>query len=229
MATWNSPSSIRPDIPVQESEQIMRVVLADDHTILIDAIKRVLEPEFSVVGTFSDGQSLLDSIASLNPDVAILDIGMPIMDGLTTGIKLKKAWPSIRLIYLTMDQDVDTAMEAFRIGASGYVIKNSAVSELVTALRTVSWGGYYTSPALTQNMVGSLIHNSKTIRKSYKMTPRQREVLKLVAAGYSMVEIANQLGITPRTVQFHKYTIMQELEIGSNAELVSYAIRNKLI
>lgn len=207
----------------------MRVVLADDHTILIDAIKRVLEPEFSVVGTFSDGQSLLDSIPSLIPDAAIIDIGMPIMDGLTTGIKLKKSWPSIRLIYLTMDQDVDTAMEAFRIGASGYVIKTSAVSELVTALRTVSWGGYYTSPALTQNMVGSLIHNSKTIKKSYKMTPRQREVLKLVTAGYSMVEIANQLGITPRTVQFHKYTIMQELEIESNAELVSYAIRNKLI
>lgn len=207
----------------------MKVVLADDHTILIDAIKRVLEPEFSVVGTFSDGKSLLDSIESLNPDVAIIDIGMPVMDGLTAGIKLKNMMPNIRLIYLTMDQDIGTAMEAFRIGASGYVIKASAVSELVTAIRTVSWGGYYTSPALTQNMVGSLVHNSKNIKKSYRMTPRQREVIKLVAEGFSMVEIADQLGITPRTVQFHKYTVMQELEIDSNAELVSYAIRNRLI
>jgi DNA-binding NarL/FixJ family response regulator len=215
--------------PAEEIEEVMKVVLADDHTILIDAIKRVLEPEFSVVGTFSDGQSLLDSIESLNPDVAIIDIGMPVMDGLTAGIKLKNMMPHIRLIYLTMDQDIGTAMEAFRIGASGYVIKASAVSELVTAIRTVSWGGYYTSPALTQNMVGSLVHNAKHIKKSYRMTPRQREVIKLVAEGFSMVEIADQLGITPRTVQFHKYTVMQELEIDSNAELVSYAIRNRLI
>lgn len=207
----------------------MKVVLADDHTILIDAIKRVLEPEFKVVGTFSDGRSLLDSIESLNPDVAIIDINMPVMDGLTAGIKLKSMMPHIRLIYLTMDQDVDTAMEAFRIGASGYVIKASAVSELVTAIRTVSWGGFYTSPALTQNMVGSLVHNSKKSKKTYKMTSRQREVIKLLAEGNSMVDIADQLGITPRTVQFHKYTVMQELEIDSNAELISYAIKNGLI
>ncbi len=207
----------------------MKVVLADDHTILIDAIKRVLEPEFKVVGTFSDGRSLLDSIESLNPDVAIIDINMPVMDGLTAGIKLKSMMPHVRLIYLTMDQDVDTAMEAFRIGASGYVIKASAVSELVTAIRTVSWGGFYTSPALTQNMVGSLVHNSKKSKKTYKMTPRQREVIKLLAEGNSMVDIADQLGITPRTVQFHKYTVMQELEIDSNAELISYAIKNGLI
>jgi DNA-binding NarL/FixJ family response regulator len=207
----------------------MKVVLADDHTILIDAIKRVLEPEFKVVGTFSDGKSLLDSVQSLNPDVAILDISMPVMDGLTAGIKLKNLMPNIRLIYLTMDQDIDTAMEAFRIGASGYVIKASAVSELVTAIRTVGWGGFYTSPALTENMVGSLVHNSKKIKKTYKMTPRQREVIKLLAEGYSMVKIADQLGITQRTVQFHKYTVMQELEIESNAELISYAIKNGLI
>jgi DNA-binding NarL/FixJ family response regulator len=207
----------------------MKVVLADDHTILIDAIKRVLEPEFKVVGTFSDGKSLLDSVQFLNPDVAILDISMPVMDGLTAGIKLKNLMPNIRLIYLTMDQDIDTAMEAFRIGASGYVIKASAVSELVTAIRTVSWGGFYTSPALTENMVGSLVHNSKKIKKTYKMTPRQREVIKLLAEGYSMVEIADQLGITQRTVQFHKYTVMQELEIESNAELISYAIKNRMI
>jgi DNA-binding NarL/FixJ family response regulator len=206
----------------------MRVVLADDHTILIDAIKRVLEPEFTVVGTFSDGQSLLDSVLELKPDAAIIDIGMPGMDGLTTGLRLKKLMPRVRLIYLTMDQDVDTATEAFRIGASAYVIKTSAVSELVTALRTASWGGFYTSPSLNRKTDGSLIRPDN-LKKPYKPTPRQREVLKLVAEGYSMNEIAAQLNITPRTVQFHKYSMMQELEIASTAELVSYAIRNRLI
>lgn len=206
----------------------MRVVLADDHTILIDAIKRVLEPEFTVVGTFSDGQSLLDSVLELKPDAAIIDIGMPGMDGLTTGLRLKKLMPRVRLIYLTMDQDVDTATEAFRIGASAYVIKTSAVSELVTALRTASWGGFYTSPSLNRKTDGSLIRPDN-LKKPYKPTPRQREVLKLVAEGYSMNEIATQLSITPRTVQFHKYSMMQELEIASTAELVSYAIRNRLI
>lgn len=206
----------------------MRVVLADDHTILIDAIKRVLEPEFTVVGTFSDGQSLLDSVLEIKPDAAIIDIGMPGMDGLTTGLRLKKLMPRVRLIYLTMDQDVDTATEAFRIGASAYVIKTSAVSELVSALRTASWGGFYTSPTLNQKAEGSLIRPDN-LKKPYKPTPRQREVLKLVAEGYSMNEIATQLNITPRTVQFHKYSMMQELEIASTAELVSYAIRNRLI
>ena len=206
----------------------MRVVLADDHTILIDAIKRVLEPEFTVVGTVSDGQSLLDSVMEIKPDAAIIDIGMPGMDGLTTGLRLKKLMPRVRLVYLTMDQDVDTATEAFRIGASAYVIKTSAVSELVTALRTASWGGFYTSPSLNHKADGSLI-SPDNLRKPYKPTPRQREVLKLVAEGYSMNEIATQLSITPRTVQFHKYSMMQELEITSTAELVSYAIRNRLI
>jgi DNA-binding NarL/FixJ family response regulator len=184
----------------------MRVVLADDHTILIDAIKRVLEPEFTVVGTFSDGQSLLDSVMEIKPDAAIIDIGMPGMDGLTTGLRLKKLMPRVRLVYLTMDQDVDTATEAFRIGASAYVIKTSAVSELVTALRTASWGGFYTSPSLNHKADGSLI-SPDNLKKPYKPTPRQREVLKLVAEGYSMNEIATQLSITPRTVQFHKYSM----------------------
>jgi len=197
--------------------------------MLIDAIKRVLEPEFTVVGTFSDGQALLNEVSQLNPDVAIIDIGMPGIDGLTTGVRLKKQLPGIRLVYLTMDQDLDTAMEAFRIGASAYVIKTSAVSELVTALRTVSWGGFYTSPALNQKSPLTPIYNSSNKKKPYKPTPRQREVLKLVVEGYTMNEIATSLGITPRTVQFHKYTMMQELEVNSTAELIKYGIRHNLI
>lgn len=197
--------------------------------MLIDAIKKVLEPEFTVVGTFSDGQALLNEVSQLNPDVAIIDIGMPGIDGLTTGVRLKKQLPGIRLVYLTMDQDLDTAMEAFRIGASAYVIKTSAVSELVTALRTVSWGGFYTSPALNQKSPLTPIYNSASKKKPYKPTPRQREVLKLVVEGYTMNEIATSLGITPRTVQFHKYTMMQELEVNSTAELIKYGIRHSLI
>jgi len=128
-----------------------------------------------------------------------------------------------------MDQNLDTAMEAFRIGASAYVIKTSAVSELVTALRTVSWGGFYTSPALNQKAIVSPIYSSNSAKKQYKPTPRQREVLKLVAEGYSMNEIATSLGITPRTVQFHKYTMMQALEVSSTAELIRYGIQHGLI
>lgn len=207
----------------------MRVVLADDHTILMDAIKRVLEPEFTVLGTFDNGQALLDEVSQLKPDVAIIDIGMPGIDGLTTGARLKKQLPGVKLVYLTMDQSLDTAIEAFRIGASAYVIKTSAVSELVIALRTVSWGGFYTSPALNQKTIVSPIYSSKNAKRQYRPTPRQREVLKLVAEGYSMNEIATSLGITPRTVQFHKYTMMQALEVSSTAELIRYGIQHHLI
>lgn len=207
----------------------MRIVLADDHVILLDAIKRVLEPEFKVVGTFCDAQSLLDSISEINPDIAVIDIGMPVMNGLTAAIKLKKIAPSTRIVFLTMDQDEDTAAEAFRLGASGYVIKNAAASELVQALRVVSWGGFFTSPALTRKMVGSHVKSFRNMKPAYQITPRQREVLQLLAEGFSMNEIALKLGITARTVAFHKYTMMQELKISTSAELISYGIKHSLI
>ncbi len=207
----------------------MRIVLADDHVILLDAIKRVLEPEFKVVGTFCDGQSMLNSLLELDPDIVVLDIGMPMMNGLTAATKVKKILPGARIVFLTMDQDQDTAAEAFKLGASGYIIKTSAASELVQALRVVSWGGYFTSPALTKDMVGSHVRSFRNKKPAYQITPRQREVLQLISEGFSMNEIADHLGITARTVAFHKYTMMQELMISSTAELISFGIKNAII
>lgn len=201
----------------------------DDHVLLLDAIKKLLEPEFDVVGTFADGQSLLEAVSGLEPHVIVLDIGMPTLNGLSTAIHLKKLLPKVRLIFLTMNQDRDTAAEAFRIGAAGYVLKTAAASELVQALREVIRGAYYASPSLTEGMVGSFVQNFKNMNAPHEITPRQKEVLQSLTEGLSMKEIARSMDITPRTVAFHKYTMMEQLGIESTAELIAFGIKNSLI
>ena len=203
--------------------QRTRILLVDDHRILLDALKSLVEPEFEVVGTFEDGQALLEQAPELRPDVIVLDIGMPMMNGLLAGNQLKKLLPKTKLIYLTMNPDLDTAAEAFRLGASGYVLKSSAGSELIKALREVVRGGYYASSVLTEGVVGSFVQAFKKMKRPYSLTSRQKEVLQLLSEGLSMTQVANVLKITPRTVAFHKYTIMQELNIKSNAELLTFA------
>src|ERR1044072_452408 len=138
-----------------------RIIIADDHTMLSDTIKNLLEPEFEVVGTFADGQALLDAAPALMPDVIVLDIGMPVMNGLNAGGGLKLLLPKVKLVYLTMNQDPALAGEAFRTGASGYLLKSSAASELVQAVREALRGGFYVTPLLTQDMVGSYVQNFK--------------------------------------------------------------------
>jgi DNA-binding NarL/FixJ family response regulator len=177
-----------------------------------------------VIATFEDCQSLLEKAPDLKPDIVVLDVGMPMMNGLSAGEHLKKLLPKTRLIFLTAFEDLDTASEAFRIGASGYVLKASAGADLIKALREVARGGYYASSVLTDGMIGSFVRAFKQMKGSHKMTPRQKEVLKLLAEGFSMKEVARTLNITPRTVAFHKYTLMDQLNIKSNAELMNFAI-----
>jgi DNA-binding NarL/FixJ family response regulator len=206
-----------------------RVVLADDHRLILDALKKLLEPEFAVVGTFGDGLELLNSAPALNPDVIVLDIGMPTMNGLTAGQRLKQVMPTVKLIYLTMNQDQDMAAEAFRVGASGFLLKSSAGAELVSAIRTVVRGGTYITPRMTEDVIGSSISHFKNLKSSNHLTLRQKEVLQLLAEGRSMKEAAFILNVSPRTVAFHKYTMMEHLHIKNTAELVQYAMTSRLV
>lgn len=201
-----------------------RVILVDDHRVLVDALQSLVEPEFDVVGTFESCQAMLEQAVEMRPDIVVLDISMPVMSGLTAGERLKKLLPKTKLIFLTASEDIDTAAEAFRLGASGYVVKASAGKDLVSALREVARGGYYASPTLTDGMIGSFVRTFKQMKSPHRLTMRQKEVLKLLAEGFSMKEVARSLDITPRTVAFHKYTIMDQHNIRSNAELINFAL-----
>ena len=205
-----------------------RIVLADDHTLILDALKNLIEPEFEVVGTFNDGQALVEAAPELNPNVVVLDIGMPTMNGLNAGQRLKQMMPLVKLVYLTMNHDPDVAGEAFRIGASAFVLKNSAATELLQAIRKVVRGGYYVTPLMTKGMDGSVVQYFKQRKTKYPLTLRQKEVLQLLAEGRSMKEVAFVLNVSPRTVAFHKYTMMEHLQIRSNAELIEYAFKSSL-
>ena len=206
-----------------------RVIIADDHTLLSDTIKNLLEPEFEVVGTFADGQALVEAGPGLMPDVVVLDIGMPVMNGLSAGQHLKQVLPKVKLIYLTMNQDPDLATEAFRLGASGYLLKTSAASELVYAICESLRGMSYVTPLMTKDMVGSFRQNFKHRMPTPELTLRQKEVLQLLAEGHPMKEVAYMLKITPRTVAFHKYTMMEQLNIKTSAELIQYAIKHSIV
>ena len=205
-----------------------RVILADDHTLMLDALKKLIEPEFEVVGTFADGHSLVDAAPGLNPNVVVLDIGMPTMNGLNAGHRLKQLMPLVKLVYLTMNHDPDIAGEAFRLGASAFLLKNSAATELLHAIRQVVRGGYYVTPLMTEGMDGSFVQNLKERKSKYSLTLRQKEVLQLLAEGRSMKQVAFVLNVSPRTVAFHKYTMMEHLHIRSSAELIEYAMRSSL-
>lgn len=206
-----------------------RIILADDHTLLLDALKNLIEPEFEVVGTFADGLSLVETAPQLNPSAIVLDIAMPLMNGLSAGQALKQKLPLVKLVYLTMNQDPDLASEAFRLGASAYVVKHSAGSELLQALREVVRGGYYITPLMTKDMDGSFVQHFKQRKSRSRLTLRQKEVLQLLAEGHSMKQAAFLLNVSPRTVAFHKYTMMDHLNIKSSAELIEYAMRSALV
>lgn len=206
-----------------------RIILADDHTMLLDALKSLVEPEFEVVAVCSDGRELIDAAMKLKPSVIVLDISMPNMNGLNAGQRLKQSLPAVKLVYLTMNQDPDLAAEAFRLGASGYLLKTSAGSELIRALREVTRGGAYITPLMTEGMVGSFVQNFKRRKPTNHLTLRQKEVLQLLAEGRSMKEAAFLLNVSPRTVAFHKYTMMDHLNIKSSAELIEYAMKSSVV
>jgi DNA-binding NarL/FixJ family response regulator len=203
-----------------------RILMADDHLMLLEAFKALLEPDFEVVGTVTDGRALLEEFSRLHPDVVLLDVAMPLLNGLDAGRQLKAQRRSVKLIYLTMNPDPDLAGEALRLGASGYVLKSSAAQELKQAIHEALRGRSYITPLITRDVVGSLIQQ-RTSRN--ELTTRQREVLQLLAEGKSMKEVAAILDLTPRTVAFHKYRMMEQLQLKSSAELVRFAVQQGVV
>jgi DNA-binding NarL/FixJ family response regulator len=202
-----------------------RILLADDHTLLLDAFKALLESEFDVVGAVTDGRALLAECARFNPDVVVLDIAMPLLNGLDAGRQIKSERRAVKLIYLTMNPEPRLAAEAFRLGASGYVLKSSAATELKQAIREALKGRSYITPLITEEVVGSLMET----REGPELTIRQREVLQLLAEGRSMKEVGGILNVAPRTVAFHKYRMMEQLRLKTNAELIHFAVKQGLV
>ena len=203
-----------------------RILMADDHLMLLEAFKALLEPDFEVVGTVTDGRTLLEEFSRLNPDVVLLDVAMPLLNGLDAGRQLKAQRRSVKLIYLTMNPDPQLASEALRLGASAYLLKSSAVQELKQAIQEALRGRSYITPLITGDVVGSLIEQ-RTPRQ--ELTVRQREVLQLLAEGKSMKEVAAILDLTPRTVAFHKYRMMEQLRLKTSAELVKFAVQQGVV
>jgi DNA-binding NarL/FixJ family response regulator len=203
-----------------------RILMADDHLMLLEAFKALLEPDFDVVGTVTDGRALLEEFSRLHPDVVLLDVAMPLLNGLDAGRQLKAQRRSVKLIYLTMNPDPDLAGEALRLGASGYVLKSSAAQELKQAIQEALRGRSYITPLITRDVVGSLIQQGTSRNE---LTTRQREVLQLLAEGKSMKEAAAILDLTPRTVAFHKYRMMEQLRLRTSAELVKFAVQQGVV
>jgi len=205
-----------------------RVLLADDHVLLLGAFEKLLTPEFEIVGQVSDGHALVAAVDEVKPDVIVVDIAMPHLNGLEAGRKIKQLNSNVKLVFLTMNEDPELAAEAFRAGASAYLLKRSAPSELLTAIRAVMQGRSYVTPLVTQGLMGSLMQVDERA-PSVELTPRQREILQLLAEGHSMKEIAAVLNVTPRTVAFHKYRMMEQLHVKSTAELVRYAVQHHIV
>ncbi len=208
--------------------KMIRVVLADDHVLVLEAFRNLLASEVDIVGTATDGRELIRLARELKPDVVVTDISMPVLNGLDACIKVLNLNPEIRFIFLTVSDDPDVVADVIRAGAKGYLLKNSASSELLQAINAVMAGETYVTPLVTGSMIGSLIRGGK--RDLFdKLTVRQREILQLLAEGRTMKETASILSVTPRTVAFHKYRIMDSLGVETNADLVRFAMKSGLL
>lgn len=206
-----------------------RILLADDHTLVAEAIKRLLEPEFEVVAVVADGRSLVREACALKPDVALVDLNMPILNGFDASEQVKAAHPAIKIIVLTMNEDAEIAAETLRKWASGFLLKKSAGSELVQAVREVLRGGKYVTPALQEELAELAAREPRSSEAGRVLTPRQREVLQLLAEGHTMKEAAAILNVAARTVAFHKYRIMQDFGLANNSDLLRFAIKQRVI
>lgn len=206
-----------------------RVILADDHVMLLDAFEKLLVPEVDVIRKVTDGRMLLASAAELRPDVAVIDMMMPGLNGLDASRQLRVLQPNIGLVVLTMMEDPAIAAETMRLGACGFVLKRSAASELLHAIRAVLQKRSYITPLIAGGVVDALMHHGDGSVTQHELTPRQREVLQLIAEGRSMKETAGILNIATRTVAFHKYHMMEQLQIKTTAELIQFALRQHLV
>jgi DNA-binding NarL/FixJ family response regulator len=206
-----------------------RILLADDHTMLLDAFRRLLEPRCEIVGTAADGRTLLDLATSTRPDVIVLDISMPRLNGIDAFRQLRSKMPDLKFVFLTVNEDPDIAAQAINLGASGYLLKSSAAGELFTAIERALAGKIYITSLLTKGLPLGVFLSQATKPDVEKLTVRQREVLQLLAEGRAMKEIADLLNVTARTVAFHKYTIMEQLGAKTTAELVQYALEHGML
>jgi DNA-binding NarL/FixJ family response regulator len=208
-----------------------RVVLADDHTIVTAGLKALLERQLDVVATVEDGRAAVAAVKQLKPDVVILDISMPLLNGIEAGRQIRKSCPKVKIIFLTMHTDVTYVREAFEAGASGYVVKHSAAVDLFVAIREALKGCVYVSPAVTKDVVEAMFDRSRPEKKpsAGELSSRQREILQLVGEGRSAKEIAAILNLSPRTVEFHKQRLMQQLGLHTTAQLIQYAIRHGIV
>ena len=207
-----------------------RIVLADDHRIVVEGLRSLLQSEFDLVGPAENGVDLVDLAQRTTPDVIVTDISMPLLNGIDAVRKLRESGVQAKVVFLTMHPDVVYATRAMEAGASGYVLKHSAPDELIAAIHEVLRGGTFISTSLRNPALDELLHPSRRhVKKTVELTARQREVLQLLAEGKSAKEIAGVLGISSRTVETHKYNIMDDLGVKTTAELVQHAIKHGLI
>jgi len=207
-----------------------RVLLADDHRLVAEGLKSLLEEEFELLGVVEDGRDLVEAAKRLRPDVIVADISMPHLNGIDALALLSKDNPDVRVVFLTMHKEAAYARRALEAGASGYVLKHSAQAELFLAVRAALEGKVFITPALAGEVFRDMKSRpSQPTDPVAALTPRQREILQLVAEGRSTKAIASQLDISPRTVEFHKYQLMNALKLQGNAELVHFAIKNGIV
>jgi DNA-binding NarL/FixJ family response regulator len=206
-----------------------RVLVADDHGVVVAGVRAVLEPEFEIVGVVEDGRALVVAAAELHPDIIVTDISMPLLNGIEAIRQVKKADPAARAIVLTVHEDIAQIVEAFRAGASGYLLKTSATTELPTAVRAVLKGGAYVTPLIAGDVLDNLLMAPVGRKAAGEPTERQREVIQLVSEGHSVKEIAAVLGISERTVEFHKHKISEELGLRNTAEITRYAVKDGIV
>jgi len=207
----------------------IRILLADDHRIVAEGMKSLLEQEFGPVDIVEDGRALLAAAEKLRPAVIVADISMPLLNGIDAVRQIKKSQPDIRVVFLTMHPDPSYAAAAFEAGASGYVLKHAAASELVTAIHYALEGKQYITPQIAADLMQYYKSGAQQQTDENKLTPRQREILQLLAEGHPVKDIAVRLNLSARTVEFHKYKAMTELGIKSTAELIRFAIKHRLV
>lgn len=204
-----------------------RVLLADDHKIILNGLRSLLEPEFELVGKVEDGRALISAAEKLRPDVIVVDVSMPLLNGIEAVRQIKKLDKQVKVIFLTMHLDVTYAIRAFEAGASGYVLKHSASSELLTAIHEAIKGRTYVTPMIAGELVEAYKKgNYRQAEEAQQLTQRQVEILQLLVEGRSAKEVAHLLNISPRTVEFHKYNMMSKLKLKSVSALIQYAIKH---
>ena len=209
--------------------KLPRAILPDDHILVTESVRKLLEPHCEIVGTVTDGHALLKAAEALKPELIVLDIEMPYMNGLEAGRQLREMMPAIKLIFVTMNEDPDLAVEAMRLKASGFLLKTSAASELSPAIQAALQGKTYVTPGIARRMQEIYVRDPEGTKQYQSLTRREQQVLRLLAKGKTMQEAAAVLNVSARTVAFHKYRMMKKLGLERSAALIEFAVKNQIV